>query len=154
MSANLTLVRHASYNPTIPVPDPIPNFRYSHISYIGELQARALAAELSEEEFSAIYSSPYVRALETAEIFRNFSPSAPGVFFVDSLLEERNPGNLAGNSVSVDASVSLWDINPPEIVRSYNVETLDSLMTRAESFLQKIAQSRRSLYSLSFETVH
>jgi len=47
------------------------------LNHEGKKQARALALALKNTSLMAIYSSPLVRALQTARLIKDFHPSAP-----------------------------------------------------------------------------
>ena len=140
MSTNITFVRHAIYHSDL---EEFSSRRYAHLSPTGKLDAAALADSLSERNFSTIYSSPYVRALETAENFRNFSssPSMSGIILVNELLEERDFGDLDGKVLPYDDYIRLWQTDSPDFSEQLGVESLASLEARAEKFLQTVAET-------------
>ena len=47
------------------------------LNHEGKKQARALALALKNTSLMAIYTSPLVRALQTARLIKDFHPSAP-----------------------------------------------------------------------------
>jgi broad specificity phosphatase PhoE len=64
----------------------------------GRQQAAALAARLKDIRFARIYSSPLLRAVETAEILaREFRPDLRGLEITDAL-REYDCGSLEGQS--------------------------------------------------------
>jgi phosphoserine phosphatase len=60
----------------------------------GKKQAHALALALRDESLTAIYSSPLVRAMETAQLIKVFHPSTP--VFEEEGLVEMNLGEFDG----------------------------------------------------------
>ena len=60
----------------------------------GKNQARSLALTLKEEPLLAIYSSPLVRAVETARFIKEFHPSTP--LFEEEGLTEMDLGEFDG----------------------------------------------------------
>lgn len=58
----------------------------------GKNQAQALALVLKHEPLTAVYSSPLMRAMETARSIKAFHPSAP--FFEEEGLIEMDLGSL------------------------------------------------------------
>jgi probable phosphoglycerate mutase len=60
----------------------------------GENQAQALALALKDESLTAIYSSPLIRAMETARSIKAFHPSAP--LFKEEGLSEMDLGEFDG----------------------------------------------------------
>ena len=64
------------------------------LSLAGRGTVGALAASLAQEGWrpDRIYSSPMLRALETAEIVRGAMPQAPAIEHLDELLPESEPG--------------------------------------------------------------
>ena len=60
----------------------------------GVEQANALASALRKESLAAIYSSPLVRAKETARLIKVFHPSSP--LFEDEGLVEMDLGEFEG----------------------------------------------------------
>lgn len=59
----------------------------------GRAQVQAVAEKLKDVPFAAIYTSPYLRARQTAEIL-NAPHGAP--FYLESALQEHDPGELDG----------------------------------------------------------
>ena len=81
----------------------------------GNSQAYALALALKNETFSAIYSSPLVRAMETAWHIAKFHPSTP--LFKESGLMEMDLGDFEGMKADQWAANHLdfrktWEKNP------------------------------------------
>jgi broad specificity phosphatase PhoE len=102
--------------------------RPGRLSALGKNQAKKLAIRLKDEKFSAIYSSDLKRAVDTAKEIAKYHKNIP-VHFIDHL-RERNLGSYQGRkSGEID-----WDNIPSD------VETLESMQTRARKFLKKVHQ--------------
>src|SRR5262245_40771274 len=71
----ILLCRHAEvHNPTNILYGRLPRFG---LSAEGRRQAERLAAALADEPISTIYTSPLLRARQTAEAIRRYHPNAP-----------------------------------------------------------------------------
>jgi phosphoserine phosphatase len=106
----------------------------------GRRQAQALAEALQEEKFTAIYTSPLPRSLETAGFIRAFHPDVP--LIEEPSLMEMDLGEFEGlegrqwmeqNQVFVKA----WTQNPAS-VRIPGGETLQEVQSRAVEALTGI----------------
>lgn len=83
-STSVIFVRHGEvYNPEAIYYGRLPRYR---LSEIGRQQARATAEALADKPVAAIYSSPMLRARQTAEILHSCHPEAP--LRVSKLLQE------------------------------------------------------------------
>jgi broad specificity phosphatase PhoE len=108
----------------------------------GKNQARALALTLKEEPLLAIYSSPLVRAVETARFIKEFHPSAP--FFEEEGLTEMDLGEFDGME-AVD-----WSAHYPDFLKAWRStpgrlkmpggESLQEVQVRAIETLKRITQ--------------
>jgi len=89
----LTLVRHGQTeeNAAGIIQGQLPG----HLTEKGKEQARAVAEQLKDEDFDAIYCSDLQRCLDTAEPIRAFHPDVP--FITETLLRERKGGDLEGH---------------------------------------------------------
>lgn len=84
MTTNIYFVRHAQvHNPTDILYGRLPRFG---LSMLGREQAGVTAGVLAEEPVSAFYTSPQLRARQTARILASAHPGAPS--HVTSLLAE------------------------------------------------------------------
>jgi probable phosphoglycerate mutase len=109
---------------------------------MGRDQAYALALGLKDQSLTAIYSSPLVRAVETARLIRVFHPSAP--FFKEEGLAEMDLGDFegmeAGHWVAEHADfIKSWR-ETPACVRMPGGENLQEVQARAVSTLERIAK--------------
>lgn len=74
-TTSIIFVRHGEvYNPEAIYYGRLPGYR---LSDIGRQQVRATAKALSEKPVAAVYTSPMLRARQTAEILRSCHPDAP-----------------------------------------------------------------------------
>ena len=112
------------------------------LNQMGRDQAYALALGLKDQSLTAIYSSPLVRAVETARLIRVFHPSAP--FFKEEGLAEMDLGDFegmeAGHWVAEHADfIKSWR-ETPACVRMPGGENLQEVQARAVSTLERIAK--------------
>jgi broad specificity phosphatase PhoE len=106
----------------------------------GREQARALALALKHEPITAIYSSPLIRAIETAHLIKMFHPSTP--FFEEEALIEMDLGDFDGMEVKRWAAQfqdfrKAWQKNPAS-VKMPGGESLKDVQTRAIDALERI----------------
>jgi broad specificity phosphatase PhoE len=81
---SIIFVRHGEvYNPEAIYYGRLPRFR---LSENGRQQAQTAAESLGDKPIAAIYSSPMLRARQTAEIIRSFHPAVP--LHITNLLQE------------------------------------------------------------------
>lgn len=92
----------------------------------GKRQAKNLAEELSNIEFGICFSSPLLRAKETAKIICQNKIK----IIEDDLLKERGCGIFSGRNKN--------EINWDEYNNDKSVETNESLFIRAQNFANKI----------------
>jgi broad specificity phosphatase PhoE len=107
----------------------------------GKDQACALALALRHESLAAIYSSPLVRALETARQIRVFHPAVP--LFEEEGLVEMDLGEFEGMEthrwvVQYPNFRSAWE-ETPSAVRMPGGETLQEVQARAVVTLERIS---------------
>ena len=93
----------------------------------GRVQARKLAAELTDKNLEIIYSSPLARCTETARIIAG--GMGLGVLTHDGL-KERDSGSLAGRVVKSDKNYT-----PPD------GESLDNVARRMTAAILEIAET-------------
>jgi len=118
----------------------------------GKEQANALAFALRGESLTAIYSSPLVRAKETARLIKAFHPSVP--LYEEEGLSEMDLGEFEGIDgprwVEQYAEFrTAWKQNPAS-VRMPGGESLQEVQARAMSALERIAGSYPSESTLLF----
>ena len=106
----------------------------------GREQARALAVALKHEPITAIYSSPLVRAIETARLIKMFHFSTP--FFEEEALIEMDLGDFDGMEAKRWAAQfqdfrKAWQENPAS-VKMPGGESLKDVQTRAIDALERI----------------
>ncbi|MBW2001391.1 MAG: histidine phosphatase family protein [Deltaproteobacteria bacterium] len=106
----------------------------------GREQARALALALKHEPITAIYSSPLVRAIETARLIKMFHVSTP--FFEEEALIEMDLGDFDGMEAKRWAAQfqdfrKAWQENPAS-VKMPGGESLKDVQTRAIDALERI----------------
>jgi phosphoserine phosphatase len=111
----------------------------------GRNQAQALACALKEEPITAIYSSPLIRAIETARLIGVGHPAVP--LFVEEGFVEMDLGEFEGIEAQRWAEQypdfrKAWRENPAG-VRMPGGESLQEVQDRAMGALERIA----SLYS-------
>ena len=106
----------------------------------GKKQVSALAAALKNIPLTAIYTSPLIRALETARQIKLFHPSTP--IFEDIGLMEMDLGEFDGMKVQDWAEQypdfrKAWNENPGS-VRMPGGESLEEVQDRAKKTLERI----------------
>ena len=107
----------------------------------GRRQAEALALALKDEPLTAIYSSPLLRAKETAELIKTFHPLVP--LYEDGGLIEMDLGDLDGVEASKWRSrypdlVEVWRSRPGSM-RMPGGESLQEVQARAINTMERIA---------------
>ncbi len=112
------------------------------LNQMGREQAHALALGLKDQSLTAIYSSPLVRAVETARLIGVFHPSVP--FFKEGGLAEMDLGEFEGMEaehwVAEHADfIEAWR-ETPATVRMPGGENLQEVQARAVSALERIAK--------------
>jgi probable phosphoglycerate mutase len=108
----------------------------------GKSQAQALALALKDEPLTAIYSSPLLRAMETARSIMSFHPSTP--FFEEEGLIEMDLGELdgkqAGNWISEHQEFyKTWRTTPSHL-KMPGGESLEEVQIRAMDTLERITK--------------
>lgn len=108
----------------------------------GRDQVRALALTLKDETFTAIYSSPLMRAIETARIIKEFHPSTP--LFEEEGLVEMDLGDFDGMEAQHWAAqypdfLKAWQENPASVTMPGG-ENLQVVQDRAVEALERITQ--------------
>lgn len=103
----------------------------------GRDQARDLALALREESLTAIYSSPLIRAMETAHLIRVFHPSVP--LFEEGGLVEMDFGEFEG------MEAQRWAVENPDFRKAWQEAPASVTMPGGES-LQEV--QRRAIDTL------
>jgi len=106
----------------------------------GKNQARALALTLKDEPLMAIYSSPLVRAIETARCIKEFHPSTP--LFEEEGLIEMDLGKFDGMEAAYWLAhhqdfVKAWR-SAPACLKMPGGESLQEVQIRAMDTLRRI----------------
>jgi broad specificity phosphatase PhoE len=127
----ILFVRHADvHNPNDVIYGRLPRFR---ISTLGEQQAARLASYLSREPLAAIYTSPQLRARQTARYVSAYHPEVP--VSVSSLLAEvktgwqGTPNSKAGPNPDFYADRKLHDD-----------ETTEQIADRLRRFVRRVVR--------------
>ena len=108
----------------------------------GKDQAHALGLALKDEPLTAIYSSPLIRALETARLMKVFHPSIP--LFEEEGLVEMDLGEFEGMeaqrwAVEYPDFLKTW-METPASVKMPGGESLQEVQTRAIGTLERIVK--------------
>lgn len=108
----------------------------------GRKQAHALALALKDEPLSAIYSSPLIRAMETARFIKVFHPSVP--LFHEAGLVEMDLGDFEGLEARHWATkypdfLKAWQARPAS-VKMPGGESLSEVQIRALDALERITR--------------
>ncbi len=108
----------------------------------GKNQARALALTLKEEPLLAIYSSPLIRALETARSIKEVRPSTP--LFEEEGLTEMDLGEFDGMEAAYWSAhyqdfLKAWRSNPGSL-KMPGGESLQEVQVRAIETLERITR--------------
>jgi broad specificity phosphatase PhoE len=112
------------------------------LNHEGKKQARALALALKNTSLMAIYTSPLVRALQTARLIKDFHPSAP--ILEENGFIEMDLGEFDGMKVQD------WAKQYPDTRKAWNEilasvkmpggESLGEVQDRARKALERITQ--------------
>lgn len=105
------------------------------LSASGIDQAKKVAPRLKDEKIDFIYSGDLKRTSDTAKEIAKFHSNTP-IEFVEEL-RERNMGEFQGKKIS-DFNWGKSDFTAATFSESKEVETMEQLYRRAESFLDKI----------------
>ncbi len=94
----------------------------------GKEQVHALALALKNESFSAAYSSPLARAMETANVIKAFHPSTP-LFEEDGLIE-MDLGDFDG------MEAHKWAAQYPDLLKTWQATPSKITMPGGESLIE------------------
>lgn len=116
----------------------------------GKAQAEALAQVLKDETIHVVYSSPLIRARETARAIRHFHPSS--LYVEEEGLKEMDLGDFEGMEASDWAKEypkfrKKWRKSPSSI-KLPGGESLKGVQVRAVNVLESIIQKHSSETSL------
>ena len=108
----------------------------------GKIQAQALAEALKDEPMTAIYSSPLIRAMDTARSIKTFHLSIP--LFEEEGLREMDLGEIDGMEVSDwmskhQAFAKTWRSTPSRL-KIPGGESLQEVQIRAMETLERIVK--------------
>jgi probable phosphoglycerate mutase len=103
----------------------------------GRKQVRALALALKNKPLVAIYTSPLIRALETARLIKVFHPSTP--IFEEKGFIEMDLGEFDGMKVQD------WAEQYPDIRKAWNENPASVKMPGGESLKEVQARSKETL---------
>ena len=112
----------------------------------GKNQAHALALALKYESFTAIYSSPLIRAMETARSIKIFHPSTP--LFEEEGLIEMDLGKFDGMEVGYWTAqyqdfFKTWRSTPSSL-KMPDGESLQEVQVRAIGTVERLTKSHPS----------
>ena len=108
----------------------------------GKKQAKALALALKNKPLMAIYTSPLIRALQTARQIKDFHPSAPILEekgFIEMDLGEFDGMKVQDWAEQYPDTRKAWNENPAS-VKMPGGESLEEVQNRAKKTLERITQ--------------
>ncbi len=114
------------------------------LSELGQRQAVELRDRLKNEKFSYIYSSPLIRAYDTAKKTAEYHDCP---FIVDDRIKEMNFGEWEGNPIekikSEGGELAYYFWNEPHNFHITTGETFYQLIDRVGEFLDMLVQKHR-----------
>ena len=119
------------------------------LTNLGREQARELGNAIKEKGivFEAVYSSPLVRAAETAEIVRGILDIKPDTIVLPELIE-RDFGIMTGKPVNQIAALCSPDIIVTDTITYFlnpeGAETFPELVVRGHTILQSVRDLQNS----------
>lgn len=102
----------------------------SPLTKVGISQAKELALEFQDINFDIVFSSPLLRALDTARLITNKR------VYIDERLIERNYGENEGKYIKDTNPKELWNYNLNTDFA--DCETVQEVLERTKSFLEDI----------------
>lgn len=123
------LVRHGECDSNV---KKIYNYKNEGLNDTGIIQAQTLKEKISNITFDVIYSSPLLRAQQTAEIL-NIN-SVPVIY--DERLREREHGTLEGKPLEVTNRKEYW--NYYTNIKFGTEESIPDLFNRVKNFLDEL----------------
>ncbi|KAA3663080.1 MAG: MSMEG_4193 family putative phosphomutase [Chloroflexi bacterium] len=114
-----------------------------HLNEKGHEQAKALAKRLAKLPITAVYSSPVIRCVETAEYIAKRHKKE--IVYVDDVGEVRY-GDWEGKKIKKLAKLPLWRIVQffPSRMRFPNGEALREVQFRAIQALEQLSQQHKN----------
>ena len=100
----------------------------------GIKQAEELKEKIKNINYDVVICSPLIRAKHTAEII-NIEKKE---IIIDNRLEERNPGNLSGQSLEVTNREEYWNYNTT--IKYGTSENIKLFFDRVYNFLDELKQ--------------
>jgi len=110
------------------------------LNHEGKKQDRALALALKNKPLMAIYTSPLIRALQTARLIKDFHPSAPILEekgFIEMDLGEFDGMKVQDWAEQYPDTRKAWNENPAS-VKMPGGESLEEVQDRAKKTLERI----------------
>jgi probable phosphoglycerate mutase len=107
----------------------------------GRKQVRALALALKNKSLTAIYTSPLIRALETAHLIKVFHPSTP--IFEEKGFIEMDLGEFDGMKVQD------WAEQYPDVRKKWNENPAAVKMPGGESLKEVQARAKEALEGIT-----
>jgi broad specificity phosphatase PhoE len=134
MTTTILLVRHADvHNPRLLFYGRLPRFR---LSELGRRQAAFVAGYLADEPIARFYTSPMLRARQTAAILARKHPHARTHQALD-LIEVRT-GWMGATPEDLPERINLYE--PPH---SPDDETIDDVWRRVDRLIRRLARRHR-----------
>src|SRR5438477_435276 len=132
MKTTIYFVRHGEvHNPTNIWYGRLPRFG---LSQNGQKEIEQTATFLAKENIDVLYSSPLLRAKQTATIIKKVT-KIPTIHFSNSLLEIKT--SLQGNSFTYIKTLS-YDVFAGKDKKNVTGETINDVMQRIENFMQEM----------------
>lgn len=130
----ILLVRHADvHNPNRLFYGRLPRFR---ISELGKRQAAFLAEQLADRPIAAFYTSPMLRARQTAKILAERHPDAP--LHEDRRLIEVRTGWMGSVETLIPPVINLYE--PPH---TPDDETIEEVWARVRALIGQLVRRHR-----------
>lgn len=123
------IVRHGECNSNVLG---IYNYKSEDLNEKGIKQAKFLKEQIKSIEFDAIFSSPLIRAIHTAEIINNGDLD----IIIDERLRERESGLLEGKPTNTTDREDYWDYYSK--TNYGNEERIPDLFNRVKDFLEEL----------------
>lgn len=108
------------------------NNQNEDLTELGIKQAEELCEKIKNIDYDIVISSPLVRAKHTADIINIKNKE----LIVDDRLEERNPGNLSGQSLCVTNRDEYWNYNTQ--IKYGTSEDIKIFFERVYNFLDEL----------------
>lgn len=136
---NIYFVRHGQTDANVRYISQGPD---SKLTEHGKHQAQCLGERLRNIPFDSIISSPYARAVHTAEILREYSKHEADIEILEALHERRKPDELEGISSNSDEYRAyvrdMYAHADDPVWRSKNGENFFDLLERCKEVLSHI----------------